>query len=177
MNPNDIDLTNAQLAATATSEGDGRERFTVLNVWYVPDHSRPWVAEALGVSTLPGEVTKTRRLASASLERAMRLLDDSDLGVIVKEGAREWAQEHGAPVLPRGGLSAACDREALALLFGVGIEAVSISAAAVAFNMGESTLRMSMKDGRDIRVPLRRLLPYLDRAAFRRDFGAEVSRG
>jgi hypothetical protein len=167
-----IDVSAGRLAAVATSKADGLERWTELRVYHMPLARRSWVAEALGCSVVPGEKTRTSRLASASLDRACRLFTDSDLGIAVTEMAREYAEENCARVTAPG-TSATNDRDALALLFGVSADEVSASAAARAFEMGESSIRMALRDGRDIRVPLRTLLPFIDRAAFRRARGGE----
>jgi len=103
LDPMNIDETAGRLAAIASSRDDGRERWTELRVFYMPLARRKWLAQADGVSLVPGERLKRRRLASASLERALKLFDDSDLGIAVKEGAMEYAEENGLPVRPLQG--------------------------------------------------------------------------
>lgn len=176
MDPMNIDETAGYLAAIASSREDGRERFTELRVYYIALARRKWLAQADGCSMVPGEGLKRRRLASASLERALKLFDDSDLGIAVKESAREYAEEHGAPAFAGEG-APADDRAALAALFGVQPGDVSINGAAKAFGLGESSLRMALKNGTDVRVPLRSLFPFIDRAAFQRAQAKEDARG
>lgn len=167
MNPMNIDLSGARLAVVASNEGDGRERWTELRVYHHPLLTRAWIAEVVRISTVEGERETRRVMASASLERALRLFDDSDIGIIAKETAREFADEECLPTCPPQ-MAPMDDREALALLFGVEPGDLSVNAAAAAFGIGESSLRMALKEGRDIRVPLAAVLPYIDRAAFQR---------
>jgi hypothetical protein len=172
-----IDETAGYLAALASSRDDGRDRWSELRVYYLPRERRCWLAQSEGHSIVPGETTKRRRIASSSLDRALKLFDDSDLGVCVKESAFEYACEHQLPRFPREG-APADDRKALAALFGVKEgEMVSWKAAAAALGMGESSLRMAVKNGTDVRVPLRSIFPYLDRAAFQRDHVKEQADG
>ena len=151
MNPMQIDVTAGRRLAFASSEKDGRDRWTELSVYHVPLLRRPWVAEALGCSNVPGETVKRRVLASASLERALNLFDESDLGVIVKESAREAAEEEGIPARPPQHVPAS-DRDALAILFGVDAADLSIRAASRALDTGESTVRAAIAADREIRV-------------------------
>jgi hypothetical protein len=85
----------AELIASVSSHEPGRDRWTELKVWYCrtpPSKGRPWLAESIGRSVVPGETDRIRRLNVGSLERALKLFTDSDLGVIVSELAREWAE-------------------------------------------------------------------------------------
>lgn len=163
-----IDLSEAGIAAFASTEDDGRDRWTELSVWYLPGHAKCWIAQAEGCTAVEGERTKRRRLASARLERALTLFDDSDIGVIAKAMAREYAEDRQIPVAPRD-FWPVDDRLMLARLLGVQPDDLSINAAGKALGIGESKIRMALKDGRDIHVPLRNLLPFLDRAAFIRE--------
>lgn len=167
MNVMNYDLSHAERVAFASSEGDGRERFTELAVYYNPHMGRPWIAEARGCSKVPGEVPKVRRLASANLDKALRLFDDSDLGIIAKEEARETAEERGWPQMAENN-RVSSDRDRLAFLMGVSSADLSINATAAALGVGESSLRMALKDGRELRIPLSTLFPFIDRAAFQR---------
>lgn len=165
--PNDpmtICLDGADCIARASSEGDGRQRWTCLSVYMLPD--RRYLAQSQGMSLVPGERTKTRRLASTSLERALKLFDDSDLGVAVSETAREWAESRaeGAP-------GVWTDREALARLYGENVQGAKgrgdkgyAGMIAADFGVGESTVRAAIANDTPIKVPLAAVMPFLDLA-------------
>jgi len=162
------EASGARLAALATSEGDGGFRWAELRVWFLPGQRKCWLAESRGATCVEGERDKVRRLASAKLDRALKLFDDSTLGSMVTEAAHEFAEDEGLPKFPSEG-APDDDRKALAQLFGVQPdEMVSWSVAARALGMGESSLRMAVKNGTDVRVPLRTIFPFIDRAAFQR---------
>lgn len=161
------DLAGMKRAAFISTEEDGRARWTELAVWFDLGASKPWIAEARGCSRVAGERTKVRRLESANLERALGLFDESDVGIIVKTNAREWAEDEGLPQSPPR-FTPKDDREALAILMGCAVNELSVNAAAKALGIGESSVRMALKDGRDLRIPLRALFPFVDRAAFQR---------
>lgn len=163
----DLVKEEAAIAAFVSSEEDGRKRWTELSVWFAPAMSKPWIAEARGRSVHEGERDKVRRLASGNLDRALGLFDDTDLGVIVKATAREWAEDRGAPQSPPR-FTPNDDREALAILMGCTVDELSASAVGKALGIGESSVRMALRDGRDLRIPLRALFPFVDRAAFQR---------
>lgn len=179
--PSKIDLTDAHCVVFATSEPDRRSRWTEISVWHHPQGAfggKCWISEIAACSAVEGERTKVRRLASASLERALSPIEDSDLGIGVKEAAREYAEDHGLPlrkpgrqVVPEG------EREALAWLFGVEPGELSLNAAAKALGKGESTMRQALAGGREVMVPLRALLPFIDREAFRAAVERETARG
>lgn len=179
--PTKIDLTDARRVAFASSETDGRGRWTVLAIYHHPQGAfggKCWVSEIGAYSNRPGERTKIRRMASASLERALSPIEDSDLGIAVKEAAREYAEDHGLPVrkpgrqvVPEG------EREALAWLFGCEPGDLSLNAAAKALGKGESTMRQALAGGREVMVPIRALLPFIDREAFRAAVERETARG
>jgi hypothetical protein len=67
----------------------------------------------------------------------------------------------GGQVVPDG------EREALAWLYGIEPGEVSINAVAKDLDTGESTIRTAIADGRPVKIPLRALLPFIDRFAFR----------
>lgn len=100
MDPMKLKLDPAWIVATASSKGDGRPRWTDINVYHLPAHvdgvpftKRRYVAEVLACSSMQGERTKTRRVACGTLERALDWIEDTDLGAAVKVTAREWALE------------------------------------------------------------------------------------
>lgn len=167
MNVMQKNLASLERAAFVSTEDDGRARWTELAVYFDLGAPKPWIAEARGCSRVAGERTKVRRLESANLEKALGLFDDSDIGIIAKTNAREWAEDEGVPQSPPR-FTPKDDREALAILMGCAVNELSASAAGKALGIGESSVRMALKDGRDLRIPLRSLFPYIDRAAFQR---------
>lgn len=108
---------------------------------------------------MAGERTKLRRLASTSLERALKLFEDSDFGIIVKETAREWVEQN----IPRTAEDWT-DEQALARLYGGQAKSWPVDLASD-FGIGESTTRMALKNGTPVKVPLASVMPFLDLAA------------
>lgn len=160
--PNDpmtLDLTNAECIAYASTESDGRPRWSVLSVFVLGDK---FVAQSEGMTSIEGERTKTRRIASLHLERALKLFDESDLGVAVSETAREWAESHAgeAPAV----LS---DHETLQRLYGEPSGRKGYSGMlAEDFGAKESTVRSAIESGNPIKVPLAAVAPFIDLARF-----------
>lgn len=98
MEPNDIDLVQAKAerVAFATSQEPGRTNWTELAVYYLhqPPHTkRRWLSESIGRTVVEGQRDRVRRLNVGSLERALKLFTDTDMGVVVSEQARDWAEE------------------------------------------------------------------------------------
>jgi hypothetical protein len=161
--PNDpmtLDLSGADCIAYASSEADGRERWTVLSVFRLADLH---VAQIEAMSTVEGERTKTRRVARVNLEHALKFFDDSDLGRSVCATAREW-DENRRRRLALVGDKEWTDREALIRLYGeepTGRKGYS-GLLAADFGVGESTARAAIANGTAIKVPLARVLPFLD---------------
>lgn len=122
------------------------------------------MAEARGLSNREGERDRVSRLPAGTLERALKIIDDTDMGVAVKEMAREWMERFTPPV--RGADIPTDEREALAWLFMVAPDALSINAAGDALGVGESTMRAALSTGRPVKVALRSLLPFINRDAF-----------
>lgn len=161
MNPFSIKTDDAAVAAFVSSEPAGGDRWTELTVFHWGDgRKRPWMAEARGRSIREGERDRVSRLPAGTLERALKIFDDTDMGIAVKEMAREFSE--GLPVrgIPTD------EREALAWLFGIPVDQLKLYAAGKALDTGESTMRQALTAGREVRVPLRVLLPFINRAAF-----------
>lgn len=159
----------------------GRRRWTELAVWYLHQPKmggKRWFARVSGYSREEGERTRHTGLASGTLERALKLIDgQSDIGVATAETAREWAEDNAATVANGATLRFDSDAAALAWLYGQPDEGHDGFARMLARDTGagESTVRMALAAGHDVKVPLRAFLPYLDRAAFRR--AREAARG
>lgn len=210
MRPEDVDLSKGERIAFASSEADGRDRWTELAVYYFADPPTPkrhWLSQSVGRSVVPGERDKERRLLVGSLERALKLFDEgTDLGVIVCEQAREWWEERNlvdmvvqtyhhpalSPTLSGDALRFSTsrpplglkpediargwspypigdDRAALAWLYGVTPgELPSVNSMAADLGLGESTLRMALKNGTGIKVPLAHIGSLIDRDLFQR---------
>jgi len=162
LNPFSISTDDAQRVAFVSSEPAGGDRWTELAVYYWSDgRPRPWMTEARGRTTRDGERDRVSRLPAGSLERSLKIIDDTDMGVAVKEMAREFAAGlDGVQRIPDG------EREALAWLFGVPVDALSVNAAGEALGVGESTMRAALAGGRPVKVSLRALLPFINRDAF-----------
>jgi hypothetical protein len=170
MDPMNIDTSLAIVVAEAASAARGG-RWTVLRVLYLGDTGpggRAWLAEVEARSNLGNERTKTRRMNSASLERALELIDDSDMGIAVKAAAREYCEDHGLPIRKPGRQQVPTDpKAALAWLYGLAVgETLSLNAAAADLGTNESTMRAAIAAGREIKVPLLALLPFVDRIAW-----------
>lgn len=154
---------------------DSRQRWVELSVWFLHDPKmggKPWVTRSVGHTRVAGERTRVSELAAGTLERSLKLIDErGDIGVVVAERAREWAGEHPVAVqnARSGPVSFDSDREALAWLYGQpeffnGFPALLERD----LGAGRSTARMQLADGRPVMVPLRAVLPFVDRDAFRR---------
>lgn len=156
-----IKTDDAQVVAFVSSEPHGGDRWTELRVFHWNDgRRRPWMAEARGVSTREGERHKIARLTGGTLDRVLKLFDDTDMGFAVKEMAIE--AEPGvqpAPVPTEG-------RAALAYLFGIDPDDLSLRAAGRVLGSTHSKLRAAIVDGREINIPLSAILPFIDRVAF-----------
>lgn len=166
-----IDLTGAEPFAFASSAEDMRDRWTELAVYQVGER---FVAVTRGLSDVAGERTKERRLASPRLERALTLFDDSPLARSVKMQAEEWLESQvdapapsAAPASDRPWLAKGdsfTDQDALVLLYGeapTGRKGYS-GLLASDFGVSESTARAAIAKGTAIKVPLARILPFLD---------------
>lgn len=171
---NSIDTTGAIRIAHATSKGDGRARWSELSVFYFPHppadlRGKRWLAETRGCSTVPGEREKVRRMTGGTLDRALKLIDESDLGLIVIEAAKDWAEEAGIPVdRPVEPPVPDNDIEALRWLYGPTVSESSFARMLQRdFGIGESTTRAALKNGTPVKVPLRSVLRFFNREAFR----------
>jgi hypothetical protein len=195
MHAEHIPLDKATRIAFASSKSDGFTRWTELAVYYLnmPEFGRKqWLSEAKGCSTEPGEVTKRRALQAGTLARALQLIDTgTDLGRIVQAEAEEWEEENFARPSPekvtvsQGPVhdvtvsviakyfdppSYETDLEALQWLYGNPDAGVTWPRMIERdFGIGESTTRAALKNGTPVKVPLRAVLKWFDREAFRRD--------
>lgn len=169
MRPEDVDVSRGERISFASSAGPDRERWTELEVYHfeqAPAPKRHWMSVRRGCSSVPGERTRESRLLVGSLERALKLFDEStELGVIAAEQARDWAEQAGAGDGDRPAL--ASDVDALAWLYGVPVDRLpSVNSMAADLGLGESTLRMALKNGSGAKVPLVAIAPFVDRDAF-----------
>lgn len=167
----------AELVASFSSKADGRDRWTELELFFDPgvDGKKVWRAVSKGCSSRRGEVTKNRELAAGTVDRAMKLFDpDTDAGRIMQAQVDDWMDansDRAGRVLMKGvepPVLCMDDQAALRQLFGTD---TTLKSQAEALGLGESTLRMQLKDGKDVRVALRAILPFVDIAAFRRARG------
>lgn len=170
-----IAFASTEFSGSKIAQALGRSRWTELAVWYLHKPKmggKRWFARVSGYSRVEGEHARHTGLASGTLERALKLMDgQSDIGVATAETAREWAEDNRATVENgRGGAVAFdTDRDALAWLYGEEAAHNGFpTMLAQDTGAGASTVRMQLAAGRPVMVPLRALLPFLDRAAFRR---------
>ena len=181
--PPDLEAQGAELIAYGSTEHGGagpraqaRPRWTELSVWYLHNPGpggKRWVSQSAGMTRISGEQERITRLPSGTLERALKLIDQNgELGVAVAETAREWAEDNRVTVENgrSGRLEFENDEAALTWLYGQPDQGHKGFASMLAKDMGigESTARMQMANKRAVMVPLRSLLPFVDRAAFRR---------
>jgi len=193
-----INLDGAERIAFADTKHLGRPRWSELSVYHLPEadpKGRRWVALSVGMSSKANEVPLTDTLCTFSLERALDLFDESPIGRQVKAQARDWAEQHpdekvgegeaftlgtSATITGQGALATqapprfagSTDEEALAWIFPADM---SLRRQAEAFNMGESTLRMALKNRTEVRVPLVMAARYFDRERFLADLRADAA--
>lgn len=178
-----VDQDGQLIAFESTAQAFGRARWTELAVWYLHNPGpggKRWLARASGYSTREGERNRHTALCAGTLERALKVVDEStDIGVVVAETAREWSEDNAVTIAngKSGPVTFADDAAALAWLYGEPDEGHDGFARMLSRDTGagESTIRMALAAGRDVKVPLRAFLPFLDRAAFRR--ARETARG
>lgn len=168
-----FDTTRANRVAFFSSKGDGRDRWTELELWFDADRpgQKKWLAVSRGCSDRAGEVDKLRELEAGTMSRALTMFDpNTTAGRAMHAEALDWLDANRALVErpPAYQPLVMDDQAALARLFGDG---ATLKAQADALGLGESTLRMQLKEGKDVRVALRALLPFVDIEAFRRAKG------
>lgn len=176
----EINMDAATRIAYADTKHLDRPRWSELSVHYLgepADGGKRWLALSVGMSNKPGERPITDKLLTFSLERALELFDESPIGKQVKAMARDWADERegdevaGHPVASgscQSGFNSESDEDALNWLFGMGFK---LRQAARALDVGESTMRAALRNATGLKVPLLRILPYLDRDRFLADVG------
>lgn len=174
-----IDLTGATRIAYADTKHLNRPRWSELSVYHLAkptEDGRRWLAVSTGMSSKEGETPIVDRHCTFSLYRALELFDDSTIGKMVKSQAIDWADaNHPGEDAPEGNEQAPADppfegtTDAAALIWLFGEGERNGRTAARAFDMGESTLRMALRNGTAVRVPLLALAPYIDRARFLAD--------
>jgi hypothetical protein len=162
MDPHNIDTSQGKMIAHASTKRWGRARWTEISVWHFADGiigGKAWLAEVKACSTVREERTKTTRLASASLERALKIIDESDTGIAVRETAFEYAEDQG--ILPRtpGKQVVPVDYDAaIDWLYGH------------VLNRGEKLQAMAdldiYEEGGKLLCGIDKLLPFVDRKAF-----------
>lgn len=169
----DLQRHGAQRIAFASSETERSARWTELEVHYLHNPGpggKRWAGVVKGCTAIEGERDKCVIMHAGTLERALKPIDDSAIGIVVCETAREWLEDNRVMVEnERGGVfMPATDREALEWLYGDIAEGDTFPRL-VERDLGakKSTVRMQLGDGRDVMVPLRALIPFIDRNAFR----------
>lgn len=194
----DHESAKAELIGSASSEEAGKPRWTELKAWYLhnpPQRGRPWLTEVYGMSRIAGETPRIQRLNVGSLERALKLFADSDIGVVASEQARDWEEQRpvitaetfddpsfnafsmARPVFEkmrdhpsvREIMDLDNDPAALEWLYGEtdGGKATFASMLAKDFDLAPRTVTTALANGTEIRIPLRLALRFFDRDAFR----------
>lgn len=93
--PMRLDLAGGETVAMVSTRREGAPRWSELEVWFLPDVSgRCFVAESRGCSSIPGEVTKRQRIYVGTLDRALRMFDESDAGENVRLMAEDWLERN-----------------------------------------------------------------------------------
>lgn len=176
-----INMDKAERIAFADTKHLNRPRWSELSVFYLHEptaEGKRWVALSVGMSSRAGETAITDKLVAYALDGALALFDDSPIGKIVKAEARDWATHHQADGDEVAGHPAATrfdgdtDKDALDWLFGDTVK--SGAARAKALGLNESTLRQQV-GGAGVRVALRSVLPFIDRAAFRAALASDAN--
>jgi hypothetical protein len=179
--PPEIAAEGGELIAFASSHACWRTNWTDIEVYYLHRPkmgSRPWLARVIGCSSIPGQKPLPSAIAAGTLERALKIVQQTgQIGVIAVETARQWADENRVTIENGRGkpVEFATDQEALEWLYGqpdAGLRGYEKMLARDT-GAGESTIRMQMKGARPVMVPLRSLLPFIDRAAWRRAKGGD----
>lgn len=173
MKPTEIDIDRGELVAFASSD-TGRDRWSELAVYHFADRdyvgARPWLSVLRGCSRILGERTREQRLWVGSLERALKLFDqEATLGILVAETARDWAELTAAArqtEVRSAHVAIGSDRDALAHLYGTDASALPpLTVMAGDLGVGESSIRMAMKRGTDVKVGLRAIAGFVPRGA------------
>lgn len=146
-------------------------RWTELEVYYDPAPEiprKPWISVSRGHSTHPGETLKEEINQVGTLERALKLFGDSQLGRSVTNQAEDWAETEWVEHAP-GFINFGSDEAAMRWLYGDELDqAKAQTLLARDFGAGESTVRMALASDRPIKVPFAQVARFIDRKAFRR---------
>lgn len=172
--------------AFRSTRGEGRfakRRWSEFSVHYNPAAAdgNAFVANITGKSDHEGETDRVQEIACPTLALALQHFDNSAPARSVIEQAHVWAErKHQAhegmkPALAPALILPTDDMTALAMLYGAeAIEQRGFQArVARDFGLGESSVRMALKHGTGIRVPLVAIANLIDRAKL----GGEADRG
>lgn len=179
--------------AHRSSHAPSRTRWTEISIFYdqaaqdrEPGDRKPWIAVVAGLSTEPGDTARRNVHRAGTLERALKIIDrTTQIGMVVCAEAEEWLADHpeanqGVPIgeladdIVNGLVPRFSDQiDALRWLYGDEAFEQLTPAKLLERDMGagEGTVRAALKAGRDIRVPLLALIPFINRDAFRRAKG------
>jgi len=178
--------TPPERIAFRSTRGDGafaKRRWTEMSVHYNPAAAdgNTFVANITGKSDHDGETDRVQEIACPTLWLALQHFDDSGPARSVIRQANVWAErkehEHNGakPTLAPAMIIPTDDKAALAMLYGA--EALEqrgfVARVARDFGLGESSVRMALKHGTGIRVPLVAIAGLIDRAKL----GGEADRG
>jgi hypothetical protein len=178
MKHNALSHAAARIGFASTQEqGGGKPRWTELAIFHDPapkQHMRPFVVMQRGCSTMPGERLREEVHAFGTLDRACGWFDaTTQLGRTVITQARDWEDQQSqqlAACRAKDDAVLAIDthEEALRYLYPEEPKGRATREAAFArdFGLGQRTVQTALKNGTEIRVPLLKILPLIDRAAW-----------
>lgn len=89
---------------TGARDAAGMSRWTELRIFHRPGDRRPFVAETLGRTVVPGEETRRRVRVTRTLDQAVATFESSRLTDVLAERAQDWLERQP---------DAACDDPAL----------------------------------------------------------------
>jgi hypothetical protein len=95
--PTQIDITNAIRVGHVSNRTEERGRWIELAVYWLNDpqyRRKQWLAEWLHCSVIEGEVEKRSVHQGGTLESAMRLFHDTNMGREVATQAYQWREEN-----------------------------------------------------------------------------------
>lgn len=166
------------------SEGQfPKPRWTEMSLDYDPAAAdgNAFIANITGKSSVPTETDRVNEVSYHTLDLALVHFDDSAPARSIIRQAQVWAErkvhahEARKTALAPAMIIPTDDATALTMLYGA--EAVEqrgfVARVARDFGLGESSVRMALKNGTGIRVPLVAIANLIDRAKL----GGEADRG
>ena len=160
--------------AFRSTRGEGRfakRRWTEMSIHFDPGAQNAFVANIVGKSDYDGETDRPHETAYHTLALALQHFGDSAPAQSIADQAQVWAERYAdrpkaQPAAAPAMIIPTDDMEALTMLYGS--EAIEqrgfMARVARDFGLGESSVRMALKHGTGIRVPLTAIATLIDRA-------------